>query len=342
MIRPRPAQQRRLASVLAGPAALYGAAVRWRNRRYDRGLGTHAATVPVISVGNITAGGTGKTPLVIDLARRLGAMQRRPCILTRGYGAQRGETADEVAEFADAVQAPVVVDADRVRGAQQAVGRHNADVLVLDDGFQHRRLERDLDVVVIDALDPWGAERMLPAGLLREPLDGLRRADLFVLSRANQVSPDTQVAITKRLRTLAPDTPVASAGVALDRVCGHDDAPLDANALRSRRLQPVCGLGNPLTFRLLVNELSDDVCTLLAFRDHHRYTPYDADVIAQAARGRGADAVVTTRKDWGKLKAVWPTNEAPLLVRVDVSMTWLEPRPLEAALQRVFDGCARP
>ena len=136
---------------------------------------THAARLPVISVGNISVGGTGKTPLVIEIVRRLRASGRRPAILTRGYAAKRGQTADEVLEYALAVpETPVVVNPDRTAGAETARLEYGADCVVLDDGFQHRWLRRDLDIVVIDALDPWGGERLLPEGRLREPLHNWR------------------------------------------------------------------------------------------------------------------------------------------------------------------------
>jgi tetraacyldisaccharide 4'-kinase len=144
---------------------LYAAMMTWRNRRYDEPGAALSAGVPVISVGNLTVGGTGKTPLVMEIVRKLVAAGRRPAILTRGYHARRGETADEVQEYAaELPDVPVVVDADRVAGAATAQAVHAADCCVLDDGFQHRRLARDLDVVLIDALRPWGGGRGAAGG----------------------------------------------------------------------------------------------------------------------------------------------------------------------------------
>ncbi len=151
---------------------VYAAGVGIRNLYYERARGAvHRAAIPVISIGNLTAGGTGKTPFVVEVVRRLRALERNPVILTRGYAAAPGETADEVLEFRETLPGvAVVVDPDRVRGAETAHEQHGADCVVLDDGFQHRRLGRDLDIVVIDTLDPWGGGLILPAGRLREPV----------------------------------------------------------------------------------------------------------------------------------------------------------------------------
>src|SRR5271170_106678 len=145
-----------LRPLFSAAAWFYGLVVWLRNRFYDRGIfKVHHLSVPVISIGNITMGGTGKTPTVIMVARALLHMGRRPAILTRGYGARCGEKSDEVMVLtAECPQVPVVVNPDRVRGAEEAIQRHKADILILDDGFQHRRLARDMDIVLVDATSP--------------------------------------------------------------------------------------------------------------------------------------------------------------------------------------------
>ncbi len=309
-------------------SSAYAGLIRLRNRRFDRvPAASRAAAVPVISVGNLTVGGTGKTPLVIELARRL-AERRRPAILTRGYGAPRGGVADEVREFGLAVpQVPVVVEADRWVGAQRAVRDHGADCLLLDDGFQHRRLRRDLDIVVIDALDPWGGGRVLPAGRLREPLESLARADWIVLSRSNQVDAEATSTLLQTLRAFAPQAPVTKAAVACERLAGVNGTAACAEALAARRLLPVCGIGNPQTFLRLLADGGAELCPPLLFGDHRRYSRADVRRIAQAAQAGGAAGVVTTRKDWVKLQELWPA-EAPAgiaLLRLDARLVLADP-----------------
>ncbi|MCA8925488.1 MAG: tetraacyldisaccharide 4'-kinase, partial [Planctomycetes bacterium] len=190
-------------ALLAACAALYALVVRARNWAYARGLlRAHAAPLPVISVGNLTAGGTGKTPLVIALAQALLARGLRVAVLARGYGAARdGELNDELREIAERVpQALLVPGRDRVRSAERAALR-GADVILLDDGFQHRRLRRDLDLVLVDCTDPWGPAGVLPRGLLREPRGGIRRADWVILTRAEQ-APERVAPLEAEVRAL--------------------------------------------------------------------------------------------------------------------------------------------
>lgn len=345
--------------MLLAPAAwLYGCAIALRNRRFDRhAAASHAAPVPVISVGNLTVGGVGKTPMVIELVHRLIALGRRPAVLTRGYGARPGRAADEVLELRSALpDTPVVVDADRVRGAA-AAALQGADVVVLDDGFQHRRLRRDLDLVLVDALNPWGGGRLLPAGRLREPLASLRRAHAVIITRANQAHADALAVIERDVRRHAPDAYVCHASVApvgltilnpSDRLAPSSSAPLRPASTAApppstagsapgtppktsgppmlvarahpapppgesttfavgARVLPVCGIGNPASFvallRALAPHTSEPGCI---FRDHHDYTAADVAMIRATAERRGADLVVTTRKDWVKLAPLWP------------------------------------
>ncbi len=155
----------------------YTLAVRFRNHRYDRRrTAVHHVSVPVISVGNLTLGGTGKTPMVKWLARRVEDLGARVALVSRGYRAASGELNDEARELAQALPTiPHIQNRDRVAAARFAIEKFNPDVLLLDDGFQHRRLARDLDVVLLDALEPFGFDHVFPRGTLREPLDGLAR-----------------------------------------------------------------------------------------------------------------------------------------------------------------------
>jgi len=308
-----------LLSGLLRPLCLpYAAAVAVRNAYYDRfPHAVHRADVPVISVGNLTAGGTGKTPLGIELVRRLQTYGCRPAILTRGYKAAPGEVADEVLEFGGALPGvPVVVNPDRVAGAAQARTAHGADCLVLDDGFQHRRLARQLDIVLIDALRPWG-DGLLPAGRAREPRRGLRRAHLFVITRCNQVPPAEVAAITLALAHFG-NQPVLEAAVVPDALVTRDEERHPPASLQGRKLLAVCGIGNPRTFARLLADLGAP-CPLIPFADHQPYGPRHLTTILAAAAEVGATEVVTTRKDWVKLAPQWPGDD-PTLLRLDMRL----------------------
>jgi len=304
---------------------LYAGAMRCRNLYYDRVRGAaRQAGVPVISVGNLTVGGTGKTPLVIEVVRRLKELGRRPAILTRGYRGSADRPADEVLEFHQALpQVPVIVNPDRLAGATAAHADHAADCVVLDDGFQHRRLRRDLDIVLVDALAPWGGGYVLPAGRLREPLSGLSRAHLLVVSRSNQVAPSALAEIHATLRRHTPATPLVYVSVEAERVVWLDGSSAQPDELAGRCVLPVCGLGNPLTFLRLVETLAACVCPPLVFTDHHRYTSRDVSTVDAAAQTQKADVVMTTRKDWVKLAPLWQRSAGgslPPLSRLDVRL----------------------
>lgn len=317
--------------LLQSLAVGYGLATRVRNVWYDRvAWASRSCAVPVVSVGNITVGGTGKTPLVIEIAKRLCDAGRRPAIVTRGYGARPGETADEVLEYHDSLpDTPVIVDADRVRGAATAAARHAAGCVLLDDGFQHRRLRRDFDVVAVDALNPFGGGWMLPAGALREPLSGLRRASFLVLTRANLVRETDVQRIRAELALHAPQAPVIPAAIVsqgLTQVHPAVDASrsalrlLDAES-RAAPLLPVCGIGNPSSFVRMIDAVGRRWCEPLIFPDHHDYGTPDVLRVEAALRERGAAGVVTTRKDWVKLRRLVPGfSPKTVVLRLDVRM----------------------
>ncbi|RMF76341.1 MAG: tetraacyldisaccharide 4'-kinase, partial [Acidobacteria bacterium] len=315
-----------------------------RNAAYDRGwLQAHDAGVPVGSVGNLTAGGTGKTPFVAWLAGELRRAGRTVAIVSRGHGgappapvvvvehdpARPGHAArvagDEPAMLAAAGAADlVVVGRDRVAAARLAAAR-GADVVVLDDGFQHRRLTRRLDIVLVDARDPFGGGRALPAGLLRESPAGLARADLCVLTRAapelaardGWIEPDRLppefAAQLARLGPAAP--PVCAAALrpqALELPDGRCVAP---DALAGRPVLLVSGIAGPQGFERTVAALGARIAAHLAWPDHHPFSPADARRIAEALRESGAELVVTTRKD----RIRWP-QDAPQPAVLDVGI----------------------
>ena len=314
---------------LAVPAAAYGVAARARNVVYSRGwLKAHGVDVPVISIGNITAGGTGKTPLVAWLARLLIIHKRRPAILSRGYGRDRRSGLDDenrlLARLARDV--PIVVDPDRVEGARRAVREHDADVLILDDGFQHRRIARDLDIVLIDALWPFGAGRMLPRGLLREPAAGLRRADVLIVTRCDLVRATRLREIKARLTSLAPNAPIACCRTlvrSVRPVGAGDEAPLAPSALAEGRWGAFCGIGNPEGFVRTLEKAGCRPAFVQVFADHARYTRGTVEAVLTRARAEGCGGVLTTEKDAVKVEHVLasPPSPAVYAVATDLDLT---------------------
>ena len=184
----------------------YTWAVRRRNRRYDRNAAlTHRVGVPVLSVGNLTLGGTGKTPLVQWIAQWFADRAIPVVVVSRGYGARAGSLNDEARELAAKLPgAPHVQNPDRVAAAQEAIRQFPCRAIILDDAFQHRRIGRDLDVVLLDALEPFGFGHVFPRGTLREPLEGLKRADLVVLSRADMIDAHERAEIRRQVEQIAP------------------------------------------------------------------------------------------------------------------------------------------
>lgn len=280
----------------------YRLAVQARNRLFDFGVKrAHPLGRPTISVGNLTTGGTGKTPIVIEVVRRLLAMGERPAVLMRGYHATAAGS-DEAREIAAAApEAIVEPDPDRVAAAGRVLAQApQTSVFILDDGFQHRRANRDLDLVLIDATRPFGFDRLLPRGLLREPPASLRRADGVIVTRVEQVDAAAVAAIDARVAALTGRPPVAHAVM---RWVGlrEGDAETPVASLRGLRVVGLCGIGNPGAFERMLREAAGSVAEVLVYPDHQDYGSGDWTRVVSAVERASADAVVTTEKDWVKL-----------------------------------------
>jgi tetraacyldisaccharide 4'-kinase len=281
----------------------YGWGVRLRNVAYRRGwLESVAAGVPVISVGNLTMGGTGKTPCVEYLANGCRSRDLRVAILSRGYGSDRGHNDEAMVLEENCPDVPHLQGADRVLLAATAVEELESEVLILDDGFQHRRLRRDLDVVLVDATCPWGFDYLAPRGLLREPVSGLKRADVVLLTRCDLVRPDELSRIRIQVRKLAPETPIVeSEHRPVAWVNGDRTTELDA--FRGRPVAAFCGLGNPDAFRRTLVELGGEPIVWRTYPDHHAYSRDDIEELREWARPLPEDAVIaTTQKDLVKIR----------------------------------------
>ncbi len=282
----------------------YTLAVAWRNRRYDTGrAASHRVAVPVVSVGNLTLGGTGKTPMVQWIAGWFRRQGVRVAVISRGYGAEAGAANDEALELEQNLpDVPHLENPDRVKAARLAVEECGCQVIVLDDAFQHRRLQRDLDIVMLDALEPFGYGHVFPRGTLREPASGLRRAQAVVLSRADMIGPDQRARIRTEALSHAPQAvwaEVAHAPGAL-RSCDGREQPLAS--LRGQSVAAFCGIGNPAGFRHTLQRCGFQVAAFREFPDHHAYDGADVQSLIEWAGRLEVTGVVSTQKDLVKLR----------------------------------------
>jgi tetraacyldisaccharide 4'-kinase len=328
----------RAATIALKPlSGLYGLAVDRRSAFYERGVfKQHRVRVPVISVGNITVGGTGKTPLVEWIARTLAAEGHRPCVITRGYrrntknrivasngieiSATLREAGDEAYMLAESLKgkAAVVCDADRVAGANWAIENLKSAVIILDDGFQHRRIARDLDIVTIDATNPWGNGNLLPAGIMREPLTALSRADCFVITRADDAARTAN--LRDELRKINAEAPLFTS---ITKLSETRMLATNINASLDPKAQPIaafCAIGNPESFFDLLKREGFQLKYQRAFRDHYRFNQSDLDRVEAAARESGAELLITTAKDAVKLRELkiqMPCYVADIAIDID-------------------------
>ena len=281
----------------------YAAGVACRNQAYDRGwINIHKADVPVVSIGNLTTGGTGKTPCVEFVARFFRQLDLRVALLSRGYGSQVGRNDEALVLEENLPDVPHLQGPERAALAQVAVEELDSEILVLDDGFQHRRLHRDLDIVLIDATCPWGHGHLLPRGLLREPIRSLRRAHVVMLTRCDLVAAEVVRAIRDRVLTVKELPIVESTHQPAEwRNAAQATAPLDA--LRNRPIAAFCGLGNPDAFRKTLETLGLTIAAWRTFPDHHPYSRADVDDLRNWAGSTPKDAaIVTTQKDLVKIR----------------------------------------
>jgi tetraacyldisaccharide 4'-kinase len=293
------------------PAAGFATLARLRAFAYGRGwLPSVRVEAPVVSIGNITAGGTGKTPFTAFLVRELARRGWSAGVLSRGYRTPRGSGVnDESRWMAEHLpDVPLRQDPDRVRGAQALVTEAGVDLVVLDDGFQHRRLRRDLDLVLVDATRPWGlppgpgaspVRACLPRGLLREPATALARADAIVLTRCDLVAPQVVEDLRREVTRLAPGRPVLGAVHRAARLTDPDGGARVLMELEGREVDLVSALGNPESFQRTVESLGASVHAHRVFPDHHDYRTGDLEGLGQDGRW-----IVTSEKDGVKLAGV--------------------------------------
>ncbi len=321
-------------------ALFYWGLTLWREIFYRVGFFvTHRLPVPVVSVGNITLGGTGKTPTVISIAETALSMGKRPAIVSRGYGRTttgtvivsdgKGtlvpweEAGDEPLLMAKRLPTvPVVVDEQRFRGGMVAVEQFGVDMIILDDAFQHRAVERNLDVVLINSRERAENYRMLPYGRLREPTWSVRRADIVVLTKTDGES--TVPAVHRKIARHAR------------KIMKSSLRPRETENLKGRKVVAFCGIGDPDSFRPTLRQLGADIVAFQKFRDHHIYDESDMNDLKKLLEKRNGDTLVTTEKDWVKLPRSEGKDDSILAVPVET--VWLDEGEvlLREALRALF------
>ncbi len=298
---------------------VYGLGV-FCHRNFCRIKGPYKAPKPVISIGNITLGGSGKTPLVIWLARNLQAKGLKSVILIRGYMPQASKDSDEADMLNEQIPyIPVLTGADRAANIRQVLGTLPVDVFICDDAFQHWALKRDLNIVVLDAVNPFGNGYLLPAGVLREEPSALKRAHIIVLTKTDGPR-DTQ-ALRARLKTINAHALIVESrhksGGAVD-VFGTQAHPEDF--LKDKRVVGFCAIGDPLSFETGLKNLGANVVKVFTYRDHHVYQHKDIQQMVQLARAQGVQTLVTTHKDAVKLQAFKDLFEGLHLVYIPIQL----------------------
>ncbi len=331
-------------STLSAFTLPYLAVLKSRNALYRNDIvKSTRLPVKVISVGNITTGGTGKTPLVEFSVKYLSELGRKVAVLSRGYGgensSQKGDEMvnDECLALIENLRdVPVLAGRDRVKNGEKAINDFGIDCVVLDDGFQHLRLKRDLDIVVIDALNPFGGENLIPRGSLREPLHNLERADLFIISHCDQGNEQTIRSIYSKLNLINHNAPICESihsPVHFDSVA--DGSILELEWIKGKKVYALSALGNPQSFAYTLKGLGADLVKHKAFQDHHIYTKEEIDDAISEAQSLDTDAIVVTQKDIVKIRKMNIKNANILSLRIEIKIT----RGVDlykAAIDRVF------
>jgi len=322
-----------LGALLFFISLLYGMLVRIRAAAYNHGmLSTKELSVPVISIGNITLGGTGKTPVTVNVAGVLLASGRKPVVLSRGFGRSDRSSvlvvSDGAAKIVDAVsggdepvliagrlpRVPVVVGADRYRSGSDAIGWFHPDVAILDDGFQHIRLKRDLNIVLVDAVDPFGSGRLFPAGILREPLTALERADVVLVTKADRAVDSELLLKTIGQYTRARIFTARYVPRDVMDVASGESRPIDF--LAGKQVFAFAGIARPDSFISLLQTMGAVITGTAVYGDHYTYTQSD---LASLVRQTGPAVLVTTEKDGVKLRGLSPANIFAVRVDLEVS-----------------------
>lgn len=275
---------------------------------------------PVISVGNITWGGTGKTPFVEYLAKRISEMKKAPLILSRGY------SHDEIEQYKDHLPDVLIgTGKDRVKAAHAAAGRGRVEAAILDDGFQHWKLARDLDILMINAINPFGNGRLIPRGSLREPVEAVGRADVIVFTHSNLIKPDALRALKKKISDLAPKALMIDSYLEplfFYRAKKRQRVPLEK--MLDRKVTTFSAVGVPRSFQIMLANLKMKPIRNFEFIDHHVFSKSDLREIKTMKEASGSDDVVTTEKDFYRSPKEIAEILDPLVLATRLRISWGE------------------
>ncbi len=325
-------------AVLRIASLAYGLAVTIRNRRFDqKPASIHHCGVPVISVGNLTTGGTGKSPVVCYLAQWFCSRGVRVAIVSRGYGRGDADENDEALELHSRLpDVPHVQDPDRVAASKIAVQQFQAQLILMDDGFQHRRLHRDLNLLVIDASCPFGYGYLLPRGLLREPLAAIRRADVAIISRSNLIGDSELSAIESVLHSYHPSLPVARSNHDPKRLLEYPSQMSPIESLSGAQVAVISAIGNPDAFLQTVRDCGANIIDSQALPDHDPYTTETIGRLREWISGLSEEItrVVCTHKDLVKLKTDRLAGVPLSAVIIELTLVG-DGTPLKSALEGV-------
>lgn len=293
--------------------------------------------IPVISVGNLTLGGTGKTPFAAYLVRYFLEHGHRPGIISRGYAKGSSGTNDEYLELAFRFpDTPHIQNKNRCAAAEEFLLRKNADILILDDAFQHRHLDRTLNIVLLDATVPLGSNYLFPRGTLREPVSGLQRADIVLLSRADLIGGTERERIRKYVEQIAPNTLWGEIAYIPAMLVSVTKTVGTLESLHNQKVLAFCGIGNPAAFRSVLERCGVTVAAFIVFSDHRRYSSADLDRLENAAKACHPDAVLCTMKDIVKINK--PMLADIPIQAVAVETQWLKGQDeVTAALDKMME-----
>lgn len=339
----------RLPGLLTTPMSwLYSIGINHQNRRYDAGRGVSRLDRPVISIGNLSTGGTGKTPMVHLVVRMLEGMGHRPVIAMRGYGAKHGEKGDEQFEHERALPGtPIVAQPDRIEGLRSFFGTvegRSIDTVVLDDGFQHRKIARELDIVLIDTTRPPDRDALLPRGHLREPIESLGRAGLVVLTHTEGLDQGTIEELRTRISryTKAPVLVAQHVWSGLvqhtRRGTGWISESIALDSVASMPVFAVSAIGNPEAFLAMAGAYGLKVIHHHQLADHAAFSESQAQAWSNTQQEPDSPPLLMTRKDWVKAERLWSWSEGVRVIVPELSVEIDESTPLSDAIREVYSA----
>ena len=291
---------------------------------------------PVVSVGNLTWGGTGKTPLVEAIVRKVLSIKKTPLVLTRGY------SHDETEQMKNHLEGALVASGkDRVLAAKEILRDHHVDLGVLDDGMQHWPIERDLEIVTVNALNPFGNGKMIPQGILREPVSALERAHIVVLMHVNFIKTQELRDLRKKINDLAPQAKLVQAYVEpLFFYRGRDHVRVSLEKMKGKRVAAFSGIGSPRSFQLILQRAKVKPVRNFEYMDHYDFKKKDIEEIKRISDLAGAEDLVTTEKDFYRCKKFLSETLDPLVLATRVQFLSGEDI-LEDHLMRLLGGKLR-